>query len=159
MLYWIFNRFNMLKRAQPAPIKYCSLIQMAGTVLPVQNPSFKARGLLLIGSFQLHSHSPAVLWKINPNVIPRGAAHSTLVVGAQTLLQQWTRVSKPKEGATLPHGIHNALQHLLLYCELNDFTCFSVSPLSIHSAPSVQVPGTGRTSNVNMKEQSRPWQL
>lgn len=64
---------------------------------------------------------------MDPSLVSRGAAHSTLV-GLLTLPQQF-RLLKPKESATLPPGIPNALQHLLLYCEL-DFTSFSVSPLA-----------------------------
>lgn len=154
MWCWIFtDSARLIEHDQPR-LKYCSLIQMPGTTLPVQNPSFKARGLMLIGHLQLHSHSPAILLKMDPNFMSRGAAHSTLG-GALTLLQQLTRVFKPKESATLPHGIHNALQHLLLYCELDYLTSFSVSPFSICLGLSAQlcsfipVSWIGRTSNVN----------
>lgn len=85
---------------------------------------------MLIGNLQICSHLLATLLRLNPNLMLKGAAHSTLV-GLLALLQQLTRVFKPKESATLPHGIHNALQHLLLYCELDYSTSFSVSPFSI----------------------------
>lgn len=64
---------------------------------------------------------------MDPSLVSRGAAHSTLV-GLLTPTAV-ARLLKPKESATLPPGIPNALQHLLLYCEL-DFTSFSVPPLA-----------------------------
>jgi len=85
---------------------------------------------MLTGSLQIHSHSPTILLELDPNLMSRGTARSTLV-GLLTLLQQLTRVFQPKESATLPQGIHNALQHLLLYCKLDYLTSFSVSPLSM----------------------------
>lgn len=33
---------------------------------------------MLIGSLQLYSHSPAILLKMDPNLMSRGAARSTL---------------------------------------------------------------------------------
>lgn len=65
---------------------------------------------------------------MDPRLVSRGAAHSTLgrVTDAPTAV---TRPPKPQESVSLPPGIPNALQHLLLYCEL-DFTTFSVSPLA-----------------------------
>lgn len=47
----------------------------------------------------------------------RGAAHSTLgrVTDSPTAV---IRPLEPQESVPLPPGIPNALQHLLLYCEL-----------------------------------------
>lgn len=78
MWYWIFTDSACLREHNQPRLKYCSLIQMPGTTLPVQNPSFKARVLMLIGSLQLYSHSPAILLKMDPNLMSRGAARSTL---------------------------------------------------------------------------------
>lgn len=50
-----------------------------------------------------------------------------------------TRPLEPQESVPLPPGIPNALQHLLLYCEL-DFTSFSVPPLA-HAQASQQTHG------------------
>lgn len=127
---WFFTDSACLREHKQPRLRYCSLIQMPGTTQPVQNPSSKARDLMLIGSLQTHSHSPAILLKLDPNLMPRGAAHFT-PVGLPTLLQQSAKVFKPKESAALPYGIHNALQHLLLYCELDYLTSFSVSPFSM----------------------------
>lgn len=72
-------------------------------------------------------YTPTPQLKMAPGLVSRGAAHSTLGVSVSPTAV--TRPLKPQESVSLPPGTPNALQHLLLYWEL-DSTTFSVSPLA-----------------------------